>query len=405
MLFRSHSRRARHKLAAGDLRTDGQTGFWHRWSERLERSPAIYAVIAGLVLLLLAAPALSLRLGSADSGSDPSSATTRKAYDLLANGFGKGFNGPLQLVAQVAGDGQKVAFREVAAAVEKTQGVVLVTPPTVVPGGVALAQVYPSGSPQDEATTSLLRHLRDDVVPGAAKGRVHVLVGGNTAVFEDFATVLGSKLPLFIGVVVLLSFLLLTMVFRSLVIPAMAAVMNLLSIGAALGLVTLVFQHGYDGGLLGSDRPGPIESFVPVMMFAILFGLSMDYEVFLVSRIYEEWHRTGDNRLAIQRGLAATGRTITAAAAIMMLVFGAFILGGQRVIELFGVGLAGAVFLDALIVRSVLVPSLMMLTGDANWKLPAFLDRIVPHVNVEGDVDHDDDPVPVAAPDAQPALR
>ena len=396
---RVHSRKGRRALAEGRRRTDDQAGFWRNWSERLQRRPAAYAAVAALVLLLLASPALGLQLGSADAGSDKPHTTTRRAYDLLAKGFGPGFNGPLQLVAKVKDGDQQAAFRNVAAAVGKTKGVVAVTPATVIPGkqagtDIAIAQVYPSGSPQDKSTTTLLRHLRDDVVPNAEQQRVNVLVGGNTAVFDDFAHVLGGKLPLFIGVVVLLSFLLLTMVFRSLVIPAMAAVMNLLSIVAAFGLITMVFQHGWDAGLLGIDRGGPIESFVPVMMFAILFGLSMDYEVFLVSRIYEEWHRTGDNRLAIQRGLAATGRTITAAAAIMMLVFGAFVLGGQRVIELFGVGLAGAVFLDALIVRSVLVPSLMMLTGDANWKLPAFLDRILPHLNVEGDVDHDDDPMP-----------
>ncbi len=408
---RVHSHRGRRALADGHRRTDDQGGFWQSWSERLQRNPAVYASIAVLVLLALASPALGLRLGSADAGSDKADSTTHKAYVLLAKGFGPGFNGPLQLVAEVKDGAQKRAFGDVATAVGKTKGVVVVSPTTVIPGaggaaGVAIAQVYPTGSPQDESTTALLRHLRDDVVPTAQQGRAHVLVGGNTAVFEDFATVLGSKLPLFIGVVVLLSFLLLTMVFRSLVIPAMAAVMNLLSIVAAFGVVTMVFQYGWDGGLLGIDRGGPIESFVPVMMFAILFGLSMDYEVFLVSRIYEEWHRTGDNRLAIQRGLAATGRTITAAAAIMMLVFGAFVLGGERVIELFGIGLAGAVFLDALIVRSVLVPSLMMLTGDANWKLPAFLDRILPHLNVEGDVDHDDDPVaPAVMRDAEPALR
>ena len=201
---------------------------------------------------------------------------------------------------------------------------------------------------------------------------------------------LSSKLPLFIGVVVLLSFLLLTAVFRSLLIPALAALMNLLTAGASFGLITAVFQWGWAASLLGIDKTGPIEAFVPVMMFAIVFGLSMDYQVFLVTRIYEEWHRRGDNREAVTHGLAATGRTITAAAAIMVLVFGAFILGGERVIELFGLGLAGAVFLDALIVRSVLVPGLMLLAGKANWWLPRSLDRVLPHLNVEGNVHHDE---------------
>jgi RND superfamily putative drug exporter len=213
---------------------------------------------------------------------------------------------------------------------------------------------------------------------------MRVLVGGQTAIFDDFSTVLTRKLPLFIGIVVLLSFLLLMAVFRSLLIPLIAALMNLLSVVAAFGVITAVFQDGFGASLFGIDKTGPIEAFLPVMMFAILFGLSMDYEVFLVTRIYEEWHRRRDNREAVTHGLAATGRTITAAAAIMVLVFGAFVLGGERIIDLFGIGLASAVLLDALIVRSVLVPGLMLVLGDWNWKLPAALERVIPHLNVEG---------------------
>jgi RND superfamily putative drug exporter len=259
--------------------------------------------------------------------------------------------------------------------------------PAPAPGqpGVALANIYPKGSPQDESTSNLLHTVRNHVVPAAARGTgLHVLVGGQTAIFDDFSTVLSRKLPLFFAVVVLLSFLLLMLVFRSLVIPAIAALMNILSAAAAFGVITAIFQDGIGASLLGIDKTGPIEAFVPVLMFAILFGLSMDYEVFLVTRIYEEWHRRGDNREAVTHGLAATGRTITAAAAIMVLVFGAFILGGQRIIELFGVGLASAVLLDALIVRSALVPSLMLILGDSNWWLPARLDRVLPHLRVEG---------------------
>ena len=211
-----------------------------------------------------------------------------------------------------------------------------------------------------------------------------MLTGGQTAIFDDFSHVLSRKLPLFIGVVVLLSFLLLMVVFRSIAIPLTAAVMNMLSAGAAFGVVTAIFQNGWGASLLGIDKTGPIEAFLPVLMFPILFGLSMDYEVFLVSRIYEEWHRRRDNTAAVTHGLAATGRTITAAAAIMVLVFGAFVLGGERVIELFGIGLASAVLLDAVIVRSVLVPAVMMMLGEANWKLPAALDRVLPHLRVEG---------------------
>ena len=245
---------------------------------------------------------------------------------------------------------------------------------------VAIASVYPKGSPQAASTTDLLSHVRTTVIPAATKGTgLTVLVGGTTAIFEDFSHILSAKLPLFIGVVVVLSFLLLMAVFRSLVIPLTAAVMNLLSAGAAFGIVTAIFQKGWLGG-----TTGPIETFVPVLMFPILFGLSMDYEVFLVSRIYEEWHRRRDNTEAVAHGLAATGRTITAAAAIMVLVFASFILGGERIIELFGVGLASAVFLDALIVRSVLVPALMILLGDANWKLPHWLNSALPRLNVEG---------------------
>jgi RND superfamily putative drug exporter len=407
---RTLGRRQRRALAAGRLSTADEPSVWSRWAASLQARPALFALLATALTMTIAIPFLSMRLGSADSGSDPAGSTTRQAYDLLARGFGPGYNGPLQLVASVAGPGQQAAFARALSAVASTPGVVRTTPPVLLPGpgggpGVVLAQAYPAGSPQDASTTSLLHHLRDTVVPGAAASGsgaagtgVHVLIGGQTAIFDDFAGVLSSKLPLFIGVVVLLSFLLLTAVFRSLVIPAMAAVMNLLSAGAAFGIITAVFQWGWGSGLLGIDKNGPIEAFVPVMMFAILFGLSMDYQVFLVSRIYEEWHRTGENRLAVTRGLAATGRTITAAAAIMVLVFAAFILGGQRIIELFGLGLAAGVLIDALVIRSVLVPSLMLMLGKANWALPRTLDRLLPRLNVEGTADDDDPPPPHSDP-------
>ena len=250
---------------------------------------------------------------------------------------------------------------------------------------MAIADVYPKGSPQDASTADLLHYVRGTVVPAASRGTgVTVLVGGTTAIFDDFSHVLSAKLPLFIGVVVLLSFVLLMIVFRSLLIPLTAAIMNMLSAGAAFGVVTAVFQNGWGASLLGIDKTGPIEAFLPVLMFPILFGLSMDYEVFLMSRVYEEWHRRRDNGAAVTHGLAATGRTITAAAAIMVLVFGAFVLGGERIIELFGVGLAGAVLLDALIVRSVLVPAVMMMVGERNWWIPSWLDRVLPRVSIEG---------------------
>jgi RND superfamily putative drug exporter len=387
-------RKARRRLAGGELTTSDESPGWARWAGMLRARPAFIAGAAALLMLVIAIPFFSMRLGSSDSGSDPSSSTTRKAYDLLAKGFGPGYNGPLQLVAQVNGTVQQAAFAKVAAAVAHTNGVVRVAPTTLIPGqngqaGVALADVYTAGSPQDASTTTLLHRLRNQVVPDASGPDVQVLIGGQTAIFDDFATVLSSKLPLFIGVVVLLSFLLLTAVFRSLLIPAVAAAMNLLTAGASFGVITAVFQWGWAMSLLGITKTGPIEAFVPVMMFAIVFGLSMDYQVFLVSRIYEEWHRRGDNREAVTHGLAATGKTITAAAAIMILVFGSFTLGGERILMLFGLGLAGAVLLDALIVRSVLVPGLMLLSGKANWWLPRRLDRVLPRLNVEGNVEDD----------------
>jgi RND superfamily putative drug exporter len=401
-------RRTRRRLADGQLSSDDESPGWGRWARIVRERPALIAAAAAALMLVLSIPFFSMRLGSADAGSDPTGSTTRQAYDLLAEGFGAGYNGPLQLVAQIDNPAQEAAFTKVTAAIAQTRGVVRVTPPKLIlpragKPGVATADVYPTGSPQDASTTTLLHQLRNRVVPGASSSGLHVLIGGQTAIFDDFSSVLSNKLPLFIGVVVLLSFLLLTAVFRSLLIPAVAALMNLLTAGASFGLITAVFQWGWGANILGIDKTGPIEAFIPVMMFAIVFGLSMDYQVFLVSRIYEEWHRRGDNRAAVTHGLAATGKTITAAAAIMVLVFGAFILGGQRVIELFGLGLAGAVFLDALVIRSVLVPGLMLLAGKANWWLPRGLDRILPHLNVEGSVQHDD-PGRKPAPHPTPAL-
>ena len=378
-------RRERRALKEGAFSTNVESPLWVRWTRAMSKRPAVFAGVATLVMIIIAIPFFSMRLGSADAGTDPSNTTTRKAYDLLAKGFGPGYNGPLELVAQINSPAQLATFKKTQQAVASTPGVVGSTAIAVLRPGhgrptVAIGSVYPSGSPQAASTTNLLNHVRSQVIPAVTKGTgLTVLVGGTTAIFEDFSHILSAKLPLFIGIVVLLSFLLLMAVFRSLVIPLTAAVMNLLSAGAAFGVVTAIFQKGWIGG-----TTGPIETFVPVLMFPILFGLSMDYEVFLVSRIYEEWHRRRDNTEAVAHGLAATGRTITAAAAIMVLVFGSFILGGERIIELFGVGLASAVLLDALIVRSVLVPALMIILGDANWKLPSWLNHTLPRLNVEG---------------------
>jgi RND superfamily putative drug exporter len=253
-------------------------------------------------------------------------------------------------------------------------------------GTVTLMQVYPRSSPQDAATTTLISDLRGQAIPAAVAGSgMTVLVGGTTAIFADFTHVLSQKLPLFIGLVVGLSFLLLAVVFRSLVIPATAAIMNLLSIGAAFGVIVAVFQHGTLGSIFGVNRPGPIESFLPVMLFAILFGLSMDYEVFLITRIHEEWIKSGDNRTAVRNGLAATGKTITAAALIMILVFASFIFGGERVIKEFGLGLAAGIFMDAILIRMALVPAIMFMLGRSNWWFPATLDRWLPRLSIDPD--------------------
>jgi RND superfamily putative drug exporter len=389
-------RRERRALRDHKLATTDESPAWARWTGVLQRRPAAFAALAAGVMIVIAIPFFSMRLGSADSGSDPTNTTTRKAYDLLAKGFGPGYNGPLQLIAQINSPAQAAAFVRVDQAVASTPGVVGGTRPRFLRGvhgrpGVAIANVYPKGSPQDVSTADLLHTVRNQVVPAAERGSgLQVLVGGQTAIFDDFSHVLSRKLPLFIGVVVLLSFLLLMAVFRSVLIPLTAALMNLLSAGAAFGVLTAIFQNGWGASLLGIDKTGPIEAFLPVLMFPILFGLSMDYEVFLVTRIYEEWHRRRDNQEAVAHGLAATGRTITAAATIMVLVFGAFVLGGQRVIELFGVGLASAVLLDALIVRSIIVPAVMLMLGDQNWWLPEWLERRLPHLNVEGSAELSD---------------
>jgi RND superfamily putative drug exporter len=365
-------------------------GFWPKWADRVQKRPVVSASVALMVIVVLAIPFFSLRLGSSDQGSDPVGTTTRTAYDLLAQGFGPGFNGPLQLVAVVHTPAQKAALTTVVDDVKDQPGVKSVTTPFFIPsqtgGSVALVDVYPTSSPQAAQTTDLITHLRATTIPRAVgNSGVTVLVGGNTAIFVDFAHVLSAKLPLFIGLVVLMSFLLLAIVFRSFVIPLTAAVMNLLSIGAAFGVLVAVFQFGYADSLFGVSQTGPVEAFLPVMLFAILFGLSMDYQVFLVSRIHEEYLKCGDNRTAVRNGLAATGKTITAAALIMILVFGSFILGGIVVIKQFGIGLAGGILVDAVFIRMCVVPSVMMLLNKSNWWFPGWLDRLLPGVSVDAD--------------------
>ena len=388
------SRSQKKNLAENGPRIVGadSRGFWPRWADRIQRRPAVSGAVALIIVVVIALPFFSLRLGSADQGSDPIGTTTRTAYDLLAKGFGPGFNGPLQLVTVVSTPAQRDAITTVVDDVKDVPGVASVTPPIYFPSktedgaDVTLINVYPTTSPQAAATTDLVYHLRQATIPAAVgDSGLQILVGGNTAIFVDFANVLSAKLPLFIALVVILSFILLTMVFRSLVIPLMGAVMNLLSIGAAFGILVAVIQWGDGASLIGIDRTGPVESFLPVMLFAILFGLSMDYQVFLVSRMHEEYLKSGDNRIAVRNGLAATGKTITAAALIMILVFGSFILGGQLIIKEFGIGLAGGILVDAVFIRMAVVPSLMMMLGKANWWVPKWLDRILPHLSVEAE--------------------
>jgi RND superfamily putative drug exporter len=381
----------------------GTKGFWPNWADFIQRRPIVPALIALIIVGIVAAPFFSLRLGTSDQGNDPTGTTTRQAYDLLSTGFGPGFNGPLQLVAVQKGQADTPTLDKLATEVARQPGVATVVPPIVLPARdgeqVALITVYPTTSPQASGTNDLINHLRQTTIPGAVAGTgISVYVGGTTAIFADFAKVLSSKLPLFIGLVVLLSFILLAVVFRSLVIPLTAAIMNLLSIGAAFGIMVAVFQWGWGNSVIPVGNPGPIDAFLPVMMFAILFGLSMDYEVFLITRIQEEYAKSGDNRTAVRNGLAATGKTITAAALIMILVFGAFILGGIRVIKEFGLGLAGGILIDAFIIRMAVVPSVMILLGKSNWWFPRWLEWL-PHVTV------DPEEPPASVPPAPPATQ
>jgi putative drug exporter of the RND superfamily len=365
-------------------RQDG--GVWVRWSRVLQRNPLTAALAGFAVLAALAAPTLALRLGDADAGSRTEDQTVRRAYDLLADGFSPGFNGPFLLAADLA-DRDVAELDPVLDAVRGADGVAYVSEPQPSPAGdAAVVTVIPETSPQDERTNALLHRLRDDVIPSATSaGGIDVFVGGVTASNVDFAEVIAQRLPWFIGAVLVCSFLLLLVTFRSVLVPLKAVVMNLLSIGAAYGVMVMVFQWGWFGSLFGVGEGAPIAPWAPMMLFAIVFGLSMDYEVFLLSKIRERYDATGDNATAVAEGVASTARVITAAAAIMVCVFGFFVFGDLREIKLIGLGLATAVFIDATIVRLVLVPATMELLGDRNWWLPRWLDRILPNVSIDSD--------------------
>ncbi|HVI38367.1 MAG TPA: MMPL family transporter, partial [Gaiellales bacterium] len=359
-------------------------GIWPRWAAAVTRHPTP-ALLAGLaVMVALSIPALSLRLGQSDAGNDPGSLTTRRAYDLLAQGFGPGFNGPLLIAARLPASAGPPQLTEISKALRRAPGVAGVARPALGPDRrTAVFQVIPASAPQAARTTDLVKQLRDRQVPPLERNtHAQIYVGGPTATWVDFSHSLGRKLPLFIAVVVLLAGLLLAAVFRSALIPLQAALMNLLTISASLGVVVAVFQKGWLGGLFGV-KGGPIEAFIPVLVFAIVFGLSMDYEVFLISRIHEEWGRGRDAHAAVVRGLGSTGRVITAAALIMCCVFVSFILGDQRLLKLFGLALASAVFLDAFIVRSLLLPATLALLDRYAWALPGWLDRRLPRIAIE----------------------
>jgi RND superfamily putative drug exporter len=385
--------------AGDDLAAAGST--WRRWSQMVQAHPRPLALASLAVMLAVMIPLFALRLDTSDAGNDPASTSSRQAFDMLAHGFGAGFNGPLLLVAELGHPDAAAALPALRAAASTTPDVVAVTQPRVSPSGrVAVMEVYPASAPQAAATTNLVNRLRHEVLPPIVeKAGMPVLVGGFTAGSIDFSHVLASKLPLFIGLVVTLSALLLMVIFRSLVIPVQAAVMNLLSIGGALGVTVAVFQWGWLGGVLGIEK-GPVEPWIPVLMFAVVFGLSMDYEVFLISRVREEWVRRGDASRAVADGIAYTGRVISAAAAIMICVFLSFMIGDQRTLKEFGFGLAAAVFLDAIVVRCVMLPAVLELLGPTTWRLPRWLDRRLPHINIEGSAART--PEPLEAPEPEP---
>ncbi|MGW7201544.1 MMPL family transporter [Streptomyces chryseus] len=383
--MRALSRRERRQLAEHGPKPELPTGFAARWSAFVERHPKLLGAVAAVVMLVLALPTLGLHLGTSDQGNNPASSTTRSAYDLIADGFGPGSNGPLTLVAEVHGADDRAAMDALADTVRGADGVASVSPVAYgADGGTAALTVVPQSSPQSQETSDLVDRLRESVLPQAEQGTtLEVYVGGITAGYDDFAEVIVDKLPLFVGVVIALGCVLLLLAFRSVGIPLKAALMNVLAVASSFGVVVAVFQWGWGSELLGLGSAGPIEPFLPVIMVSVLFGLSMDYQVFLVSRMYEEWLETGDNRRAVRVGLAETSRVINSAAVIMISVFLAFVLSGDRVIAMFGIALAAAVALDAFVLRTLLVPALMHMLGGANWWLPRRLDRWLPRISIE----------------------
>jgi putative drug exporter of the RND superfamily len=385
--------------ASGASDGSGRSG-WARWVGQVTRHPWGYAVGVTTVLLALAAPVLALRVGMPDDGSLPASRTERRAYDLVAQGFGPGRNGPLVVAVDMAAD--PAVLGPLASAIAADPGIAEVTPARVnTAAGIASLIAFPTTGPQDKATQDTLDRLRSRVIPAALAGSAaQAHIGGQMVNFTDVGVRVNDRLPVFIGAVLALSFLLLMLVFRSVLVPLKAVVLNLLSIGASYGVMVMVFQWGWGADLIGLTSTVPIVSFIPMFMFAILFGLSMDYEVFLLSRVREEYRGSGDNEASVVRGIAGTGRVITAAALIMITVFLAFVTGEDSATKMFGLGLATAILVDATLVRMVLVPATMKLLGDANWWLPGWLGRLLPTIAIDA---APSDPQPVAARDTAPA--
>jgi RND superfamily putative drug exporter len=388
------------------LQTGGpppENGFWHRWSRFVQRRAWLTGTLAVLVLIGLALPLFSMRLAFTDSSNDPTSLTTRQSYDLLAQGFGPGFNGPLVIAAAMHGTADEPVvdhLQHAIAAQGRSGGIAFVTPAEFNADNTgAVIIVYPTTSPQSQQTETLVQTLRNDVIPPVVGGTdIDAQVGGQTAASIDASNFLGHRLFIVIGAVLILSFLLLMVVFRSLVLPLKAVIMNLLSVGAAYGVMVAVFQWGWAGRIIGIGETGPIDPWIPVALFVVLFGLSMDYEVFLLSRIREEWLRTHDNSLAVADGLAITGRIITAAAAIMFCVFASFVIKDPlHILKVFGLGLATAVLVDATLVRMVLVPSIMEILGPVNWWLPRWMETKMPQIGVEVTPDTLPTPIPIPA--------
>jgi RND superfamily putative drug exporter len=365
------------------VRTEG----WQRWARHVSKNAVAYLIGGTIALLAVAAPVLALQVGTPDEGALPESRTERRAYDLVAQGFGPGINGPLVIAVDILKDASVV--QPLLDAVKADKGIAAVAPPDVnVAAGLATLVAFPITGPQDDATLETVRRLRTDVFPAVLRGSPAAAhIGGQTASFADVGAKVNDRLPLFVGAVILLSILLLTLVFRSIVVPLKAALMNLLSIGASFGVMVMVFQWGWGAGLIGLESTVPIVPFIPMFMFAILFGLSMDYEVFLLSRVREEYVATGDSDSSVVHGIATTGRLITSAALIMVAVFLGFVASSDPSAKMFGLGLAVAIFIDATVVRMILVPAAMKLLGNANWWIPRWLDRLLPVIDRQDDAD------------------